>query len=180
MSRVGGGGYAENRGGFGDRTGGGMSGNARDGRDGMGNRAGRDGFSTGMYGATARRAPTQSPSYEASFGNLSKLATRAIPGAGMIPGAVMDIAGWRPGFTGFQGMTATPGSYDPTNRALSGAASYMQGLQAPGVLGAAQARQPAPSPAPAQHIQPQSQIGKYLSTPGLLAYGASVPGYRYY
>lgn len=179
MSRVGGGGYAESRGGFGDRTGGGMSGNARDGRDGMGNRGGSDRFSGAQF-SQPRRTAVQSPAYDATLGNLAKLASRSIPGAGMVLGAGLDIAGLRPGFTGYQGQVSTPGSYDPTNRAFQSPDQSMQQpgyaqLQAPGLLGA-----PRPPAAPQQMIQGQDQIGKYLSTPGLLAYGANTPGYRYF
>lgn len=71
------------------------------------------GFPSGMAGALARRTPVTSPSYEASLGNLAKLASRSIPGAGMVLGAGLDIAGARPGFTGYQGQVNTPGSYDP-------------------------------------------------------------------
>lgn len=114
MSRVGGGGYAESRGGgVGDGTGGGRSQNGRDGRTGTGANNGGGGFVSGMTGATARRTPVTSPSYEASLGNLAKLASRSIPGAGMVLGAGLDIAGARPGFTGYQGQVNTPGSYDP-------------------------------------------------------------------
>lgn len=114
MSRVGGGGYAESRGGVGDRTGGGMSGNARDGRDGMGNRSGRGGYSTGMYGATMRRTPVQSPSYDASLHNFGQLGKEVLSFAGgPVTTAAKAIAGYGPNYTGYRGQVSTPGSYDP-------------------------------------------------------------------
>ena len=160
------------------------------------------GFSRGMQGATARRSPVQSPSYEASLGNLATLASRSMPGAGMVLGAGLDIAGARPGFTGYQGHVNTPGSYDPkggpqmnggggvSDLALQrhlltsgygggNRAFYTPGMASPGLLRAApQAPQP-PQIAP-QQITAQTYSPKALSTPGLLAYGVKQPGYGYF
>jgi hypothetical protein len=61
-----------------------------------------------------------------------------------------------------------------------GGINYQGQLASQGMLGAAPPK-PAAAPAlPAQQIAPQSQIGKYLSTPGLMAYGVNSPGYRHF
>lgn len=62
MARVGGGGYAENRGGLGDRTGGGASRNARDGLGGSG-KGGDHNFAADRARMRAAGATTITPKY---------------------------------------------------------------------------------------------------------------------
>lgn len=174
----------------------GGEGGARGGRDpnaggradiDRGMRGGGDRTFSGAQMLNPRRTPVTSPSYEASLGNLAKLASRAIPGAGMVLGAGLDIMGARPGFTGFQGTVNTPGSYDPTNRALGQetaggglTGTYLDRImQAKGML-AAQQQTPAPPPIAPQQIAPKTFNPQMLSTPGLMAYGIQQPGYQYY
>jgi hypothetical protein len=167
-------------------SGGGLAGGRQGGNSG--------GFSSGMLGSTARRSPVSSPSYEASLGNLAKMAGTMVPGAGLFNGVRGLMTGqFGPSYSGYQGQVNTPGFADPTNRALTadggqpmtrtqGAGLYRGAgaLTTPGMLGAQQPQAPAPVPIAPQQIAPQSQIGKYLSTPGLMAYGVNSPGYKYF
>lgn len=187
----------------------GGEGGARGGRDPNAGRAGpigggsgNGGFSTGMFGATARRTPVQSPSYEASLGNLAKLASRAIPGAGMVLGAGLDITGARPGFTGYQGQVNTPGSYDPKGgpqmqggggdmslalqRYLltAGAGGQNRALYTPGMGGGPQMfmpqQQAAPAAAPQAALKPQGFApGMFMNTGGKYGGSAFRPGYNF-
>lgn len=149
MSRVGGGGYAESRGGFGDRTGGGMSGNARDGIGKGGAQQGRGGFSTGMYGATTRRTSVPQREYDMNLNNAKELAKTTV---GFMGGPVTTagkmIAGYGPQFTGYRGMGVGPGSYDPSG--MAGGGMYRGATQKQITPNLARAQALGPAAAPAQ------------------------------
>lgn len=63
-----------------------------------------------------RRTTQVSPSYKPTLSNLGKLFSRAMPGPGLVAGAIQDIAGTRPGFSDFTGNVKGPGSWDPKDR----------------------------------------------------------------
>ncbi len=80
------------------------------------------GFSKGMQGATARRTAYSSPSYDATLGNLARMAGTLAPGGGVISGINGMLGGnFGPGaggYTGYGGQVSTPGFNDGPNRAL--------------------------------------------------------------
>jgi hypothetical protein len=174
MSRVGGGGYAEKRGGgVGDGTGGGMSGNGRDGRDGMGNRNG--GFGGGMGGLNARRSVNPTPSYDMSLHNMRAL-SGMLPGPGMAINAAKMAMGLGPQFEGPRGTINGPGDYDGPNR-FATLGSNINPLKA---LNLAAALKPKPTGAvKTAPVNPMmSQPGLNLSS-GLAGYGTYRPGYNF-
>lgn len=177
MSRVGGGGYAENRGGYGDRTGGGMSGNARDGRDGMGNRNG--GFGGGMGGLNARRTANPTPSYDMNLHNMIALGGM-LPGPGMAPHVGAMIAGIGPQFQGFRGTINGPGDYDPSNRFGSNGSSLFPMQQRQGIQAAGAPRPMAQPQQPNPMLQQLQMPAAQFNVPGPSQYGVNLPSYGYF
>jgi hypothetical protein len=176
MSRVGGGGYAEKRGGgVGDGTGGGMSGNGRDGRDGMGNRNG--GFGGGMGGLNARRSVNPTPSYDMSLHNMRAL-SGMLPGPGMAINAAKMAMGLGPQFEGPRGTINGPGDYDGPNRFATLGSNINPG-QRQG-LNLAQTFRPKPTGAVKMPQQnPMMRRPGLQMNSGLQGYGTFRPGYSF-
>ena len=103
----------------------------------------------GMGGLNARRTQNVSPSYQGTLSNFGKMATRGLPGPGMIAGAGLDIAGLRSGFSGFTGNVHGPGDYDPKDAIRS-----MRPRGGPMSMNAARAAALAPAPNPAAPVGP--------------------------
>lgn len=190
----------------------GGEGGARGGRDPnagrsgpIGGGTGNGGFSGGMFGATARRTPVQSPSYEASLGNLAKMAGTMMPGAGLVQGAMGLATGqFGPSYSGYTGHVNTPGSYDPkggpqmqggggelplaVQRMLltGGYGGANRALYTPGMGGAPQmfmpqpAAQANPAAAPSAALPQQSFApGMFMNTGGKYGSSAYRPGYSF-
>lgn len=165
MSRVGGGGYAENRGGFGDRTGGGMSGNARDGLGGSG-RGGDHNFAAERARLRAAGADTITPKYSWDQARISDFG---------ITGGLMNglrgilnsntYAGRMP--QGLQaGYSADGNRVGRPARPLSAQQMFMP--------------QQAAAPPPVVLRPPTSVSGMFMNTGGEYGAGAYRPGYSFF
>lgn len=172
----------------------GGEGGARGGRDPNAGRAGpvgggtgNGGFSGGMFGATARRTPVSSPSYDASLSNLAKMAGTLMPGAGLVQGAMGLATGqFGPSYSGYGGQVNTPGSYDP-----KGGPQQAMFMQQPVTYGRSplntpqmfmpQQQQAAPAAAPAQQMAPKQLFapGMFMNTGGKYGGSAFRPGYSF-
>jgi len=166
---------------------------------GIGGKGG--GNDTGPQGKlSSRYTGYNTPSYEASWGNLAKLGIGsmmglAAPGIGIGLGPMAsDAMGM--GYTGYQGTTKGY-SYDSKNMAMSGQGqgAMSAGRQVPpppyGQFGTAQQHQSyldsiskpatAKAPAPATYIPQKTIDTKWLgvNAPGLPSYGVYSPFYRW-
>lgn len=167
-------------------------GNAGYGGGGRRGGEGGTGFGGGIPDFSPRRTPNRTPSYQATPENIAKLVGRGIPGPGMIAGAGLDIAGGRPGFSGFTGNKMGPGDYDSKNfmgQQMFGAG--LRGMQGgrPGavytpqylraLLAQQQGRRQQPMPSAPKPMFTMGQAPGMNLQSGLLGYSMFRPGYDF-
>jgi hypothetical protein len=140
-----------------------------------------NGAFAGMGGLNARRTQNVSPSYQGTLGNFGMMAMRGLPGPGMVAGAVQDIAGLRPGFSGFTGNRFGPGDYDPKNASFMERGDTMRRFMPNPLLRGLQARpQAAPAPQGLLARGPQTRGPMTLSVGGGLPYSVMLPGRSFF
>jgi hypothetical protein len=141
-----------------------------------------NGAFAGMGGLNARRTQNVSPSYQGTLGNFGKAISRSIPGAGMVVGAGLDIAGLRPGFSGFTGNVRGPGDYDPKNASgMQRDGGDMRRFMPNPLLRGLQARpQAAAAPQGLLARGPQTRGPMTLSVGGGLPYSVMLPGRSFF